>query len=223
MADLTEADRIFELPLPERGFTPLPHHQDHVPAGQDDDLARRPKRFRQRSSRPAPDVNPHARLPGSPNERLAPLFRNRFHAHPQTIPAHAHSKRLLPPAVTSPGTSAEINDPVADPTVAAAEPRAAATGRTPHGHTATAPREKAGRRHCHGSAALLPSRPAAVRFGGTPETAGRGATDRDGAARDTSPGRAGAPPLAMSGSSISMLGHPPPATRPTDEAPVVEA
>jgi len=74
---------------------------------------------------------PHARLAGSPNERLALLFRDWFRAHPAAVPAYAAFKLRLAEAVGDLGVYTDVKDPVVDLVVALAEPWAAETGWTP--------------------------------------------------------------------------------------------
>ena len=129
VADLDEADRAFARPLAELGFEQLPFHQDHVPAGSADDPARWAKRFWSR--RAGGDVNLHVRLLGSPNERLALLFRDWFRAHPEAVPGYAAFKRVLAEHAADIGVYSDVKDPVVDLVVAVAESWAAATGWTP--------------------------------------------------------------------------------------------
>jgi dephospho-CoA kinase len=115
---------------------------DHVPAGSGDDPARWTKRLWSRreyadpDAGPAPDANLHVRLAGSPNERLALLFRDWFRAHPEAIAAHARFKRELAQAVADIDVYSDVKDPVVDLVIAVAEPWAAGTGWTPHGPAA---------------------------------------------------------------------------------------
>ncbi|WP_411143788.1 GrpB family protein [Streptomyces sp. x-80] len=95
VADLPEAARTFEAPLSGAGFTRSPYEHDHVPAGRTDDPERWTKRLWLRRGGPGPDVNLHVRRVGSPNERLALLFRDWFRAHPEAVPAYARFKREL--------------------------------------------------------------------------------------------------------------------------------
>jgi len=50
------------------------------------------------------DVDLHVRRVGSPNERLALLFRDWFRAHPEAVPAYAAFKRALADVVPDTGT-----------------------------------------------------------------------------------------------------------------------
>ncbi|MFD3932205.1 GrpB family protein [Streptomyces sp. NPDC058614] len=128
--DLDAAARAFEVPLTERGFEASPYRQDHVPAGSGDDPARWAKRLWMRRGHAGEDVNLHVRCVGSPNERLALLFRDWFLAHPEAVPAYADFKLTLAGAVPDVGTYADVKDPVVDLIVTVAEPWATATGWT---------------------------------------------------------------------------------------------
>jgi GrpB-like predicted nucleotidyltransferase (UPF0157 family) len=125
VADLDRAALEFDAPLRALRFQPLPYVRDHVPAGLDDDPARWAKRFWQRDG-----VNLLIRLAGSPNERLALLFRDWLRAHPEAVAAYGAFKSALA-AVVPPMEYTEIKDPVVDLVIAAAEPWARATGWTP--------------------------------------------------------------------------------------------
>ncbi|MFJ6569421.1 GrpB family protein [Streptomyces sp. NPDC091292] len=126
--DLQEAQDAFVRPLADRGFELTPYRQDHVPAGSDDDPARWTKRLWVRRGHREPDVNLHVRVTGSPNERLALLFRDWLRAHPDAVPAYAAFKQVLAGAVPDLATYADVKDPVVDLVVAVAEPWARATG-----------------------------------------------------------------------------------------------
>ncbi|MEV7217725.1 GrpB family protein [Kitasatospora cineracea] len=133
VADLDAAGRDFDGPLAALGFRRSPHRHDHVPAGSDDDPGRWAKRLWLRRDRAAgPDCNLHVRLLGSPNERLALLFRDWFRAHPEAVPGYARFKQLLAAAVTDLDTYADVKDPVVDLVTAVAEPWAATTGWSPY-------------------------------------------------------------------------------------------
>lgn len=71
------------------------------------------------------DVNLHVRLLGSPNERLALLFRDWFRAHPEAVPAYAAFKRVLADNVREIGSYADVKDPVVDLVITVAESWAA--------------------------------------------------------------------------------------------------
>ena len=131
VADLDGAAAAFDAPLLAQGFRRLPFERDHVPAGRDDDPAGWAKRFWARREHPDGDANLHARTAGSPNERLALLFRDWLRAHPAAVPAYARFKATLADSVPDLAAYADVKDPVVDLIIAAAEPWAAATGWTP--------------------------------------------------------------------------------------------
>jgi GrpB-like predicted nucleotidyltransferase (UPF0157 family) len=128
VADLESAAHQFDRPLGVRGFRRMPYEADHIPAGIEDDPARWAKRFWTRRGHTGGDVNLHVRLAGSPNERVALLFRDWLRAHPSAVSAYSAFKRGLAEAVADLHTYAEIKDPVVDLVIAAAEPWAAANG-----------------------------------------------------------------------------------------------
>jgi GrpB-like predicted nucleotidyltransferase (UPF0157 family) len=131
VANLTIAALEFDAPLLTLGFQRLPYEHDHVPAGILDDPARWAKRFWLRRGHAGGDVNLHARLVGSPNERLALLFRDWLRAHPAAVSAYSALKRSLADMVTDLDTYAEVKDPAVDLVIAAAEPWAAVSGWSP--------------------------------------------------------------------------------------------
>ncbi|MFD7662077.1 inositol monophosphatase family protein [Streptomyces sp. NPDC059788] len=131
VTDLAAADAAFDAPLAARGFVRSRHERDHVPAGRDDDPARWAKRLWTRRGGPGPDVNLHVRCAGSPNERLALLFRDWFRAHPGAVPAYARFKRELAHRTADIGSYAEVKDPVVDLVAEVAEAWAAETGWRP--------------------------------------------------------------------------------------------
>ncbi|MER7846180.1 GrpB family protein [Kitasatospora sp. NPDC096077] len=135
VTDLAEAERAFDQPLAAMGFRRSPYQHDHVPAGLDDDPERWTKRLWSRRSHAGADCNLHVRLLGSPNERLALLFRDWFRAHPEAVPAYAQFKTLLAGAVGDIGVYADIKDPVVDLVITVANSWAAETGWAPHGTT----------------------------------------------------------------------------------------
>jgi GrpB-like predicted nucleotidyltransferase (UPF0157 family) len=73
-------------------------------------------------------VNLHVRLAGSPNERVALLFRDWLRAHPAAVPAYSAFKRGLAGAVADLGVYTDVKDPVVDLVIAAAETWATETG-----------------------------------------------------------------------------------------------
>ncbi|MFJ2738642.1 GrpB family protein [Streptomyces sp. NPDC087440] len=132
VADLAAAEAAFAEPLAARGFRLSPYRNDHVPAGLDDDPANWTKRlWTRRSEDGASAVNLHVRRTGSPNERLALLFRDWFRAHPEAIPSYARFKQSLADAVDSTGVYADVKDPVVDLVITVAEPWAAQTAWKP--------------------------------------------------------------------------------------------
>jgi GrpB-like predicted nucleotidyltransferase (UPF0157 family) len=131
VADLDRAAAAFDAPLAKLGFARWPYRQDHVPAGRDDDPARWTKRLWSRRDHPDGDANLHVRLRGSPNERLALLFRDWFRAHPEAVPGYGRFKRLLADAVADQDTYTDVKDPVVDVLGELAESWAASTGWRP--------------------------------------------------------------------------------------------
>jgi GrpB-like predicted nucleotidyltransferase (UPF0157 family) len=128
VSDLDAAADAFDGPMAEFGLTRFPYQQDHVPVGRSDPPHLWAKRL---WSGPTPDgerVNAHCRLVGSPNERLALLFRDWFRAHPAAIPAYARFKEVLASAVDDPGVYTDVKDPVVDLVITCAEQWAAAVG-----------------------------------------------------------------------------------------------
>jgi GrpB-like predicted nucleotidyltransferase (UPF0157 family) len=128
VADLEAAAREFDGPLLVEGFRRMPYERDHIPAGLDDDPARWAKRLWTRRDHAGGDVNLHARLAGSPNERVALLFRDWLRAHPAAVAAYSELKRSLAAVVTDLDIYAELKDPAVDLVIAAAEPWASRTG-----------------------------------------------------------------------------------------------
>jgi GrpB-like predicted nucleotidyltransferase (UPF0157 family) len=133
VADLDAAADALTAPLAAMGFERLPYENDHVPAGTDDDPSRWVKRLFARRDHRDGRVNLHIRLVGSPNERLALLFRDWFRAHPESVPAYASFKRTLAAELDDIEIYADVKDPVVDLVITVAEPWATATGWTPNG------------------------------------------------------------------------------------------
>jgi GrpB-like predicted nucleotidyltransferase (UPF0157 family) len=128
VADLEPAARDFDEPLGTQGFQRVPYEHDHVPAGLEDDPGRWVKRLWSRRGHAAGDENLHVRLAGSPNERVALLFRDWLRAHPAAVPAYSAFKRGLAGAVADLGVYTDVKDPVVDLVIAAAETWATETG-----------------------------------------------------------------------------------------------
>jgi GrpB-like predicted nucleotidyltransferase (UPF0157 family) len=128
--DLDRAAGVLDAPLAALGYVREPWDHDHVPAGTVDDPERWVKRLWSRRNHPDGSVNLHLRVAGSPNERLALLFRDWFRAHPEAVPAYAEFKRVLAAEVSDIGVYSDVKDPVVDLVIAVAEPWAAASGWT---------------------------------------------------------------------------------------------
>ena len=119
--DLDRAVEAFDEPLGALGFGRGPYGHDHVPAGSLDDPDLWVKRFWSRRGSGDDDVNLHVRIAGSPNERLALLFRDWLRSHPTSVPAYAAFKRVLAGAVADSRAYSEAKDPVVDLVVTIAE------------------------------------------------------------------------------------------------------
>jgi GrpB-like predicted nucleotidyltransferase (UPF0157 family) len=130
--DLDAAAAAFDAPLARLGYLRLPYDRDHVPAGDGSDPALWAKRYWRRRDHPAGDVNLHVRIVGSPNERLALLFRDWLRAHPLAVAAYARFKAELAEEVVGLEAYTEIKDPVVDLVVAAAAGWARDTAWQPH-------------------------------------------------------------------------------------------
>ena len=127
VTDLVDAQEHFDQPLRELGFEGFPIGRDHVPAGRRDDPALWAKQFWARRGT-GEDVNLHVRVSGSPNERLALLFRDWMRAHPQAVIAYSAIKRSLAAAIPDLDTYAEVKDPIVDLVIVTAEEWATETG-----------------------------------------------------------------------------------------------
>jgi GrpB-like predicted nucleotidyltransferase (UPF0157 family) len=125
VSSLSLADHAFDAPLGSLGFRRSVHEQDHVPAGQTDDSDKWTKRLWMRRGHPGGDVNLHVRGTGSPNERLALLFRDWFRAHSDAVPAYAAFKFALAHSTLDVDTYTEVKDPVVDLVMVVAEAWAA--------------------------------------------------------------------------------------------------
>ncbi len=131
VTDLEAVDQALDQPLRSLGFVPSPHRGDHVPAGRHDDPGLWSKRLWLRRGHPDGDVNLHVRPVGSPNERLALLFRDWFRAHPEAVPAYGAFKTALAGASADTDTYSDVKDPVVDLVMVSAEAWAASTGWPP--------------------------------------------------------------------------------------------
>ncbi|MFC3384738.1 GrpB family protein [Couchioplanes azureus] len=131
VADLDAAATAFDGPLAAFGFFRRPYEQDHVPAGRDDPPQRWAKRYWNKRNPGEQQVNLHCRLVGSPNARLALLFRDWFRSHAQAVPAYARFKGVLAAAVDDVDIYTDVKDPVVDLVVIVAEEWATATGWSP--------------------------------------------------------------------------------------------
>lgn len=129
--DLDAAAATFDGPLAGFGLVRRPYQQDHVPAGRDDPPQRWAKRLWGRPGTGGERAIVHCRLVGSPNERLALLFRDWFRAHPGAVPAYARFKESLAAAVGDLEVYTDVKDPVVDLVIEVAEEWAAATGWRP--------------------------------------------------------------------------------------------
>ncbi len=131
VADLAVTD-TFAYSLESLGYVSNPNVMyDHIPAGVVDDQMRWAKRFFSRRAAGVDAVNLHVRMRGSPNERLALLFRDWFRAHPAAVPAYAAFKRRLAAISSDVGMYASVKDPVVDLVMVVAEDWARATGWSP--------------------------------------------------------------------------------------------
>jgi GrpB-like predicted nucleotidyltransferase (UPF0157 family) len=128
VTELVDAQERFDGPLHDLGFARAPNGtRDHVPAGRGDDPALWAKRFWARRGT-GEHVNLHVRLSGSPNERLALLFRDWMCAHPQAVIAYSAIKQSLAAAIPDLDTYADVKDPIVDLVIVIAEEWAMETG-----------------------------------------------------------------------------------------------
>jgi GrpB-like predicted nucleotidyltransferase (UPF0157 family) len=126
--DLTEAADAFDDPLRALGLVRRPWERDHVPAGRDDDPARWAKRLWGRADPDGERINLHCRVAGSPNERLALLFRDWLRAHPLAVAAYSQFKQVLAATVDDLDLYTDLKDPIVDLVIVAAEDWARAAG-----------------------------------------------------------------------------------------------
>jgi GrpB-like predicted nucleotidyltransferase (UPF0157 family) len=122
---------VFDGPLGALGFQRSPYESDHIPVGRADDPAVWAKRLWLRRGHPEGDVNLHVRRDGSPNERLALLFRDWFRAHTDAVPAYSAFKVALAEISADTGTYADVKDPVVDLVITIAETWASSVGWQP--------------------------------------------------------------------------------------------
>jgi GrpB-like predicted nucleotidyltransferase (UPF0157 family) len=73
-------------------------------------------------------VNLHIRVAGSPNERLALLFRDWMRTHSEAVPPYSAFKRALAAAAPDVDWYSDLKDPVVDLVVAVAESWARQSG-----------------------------------------------------------------------------------------------
>jgi GrpB-like predicted nucleotidyltransferase (UPF0157 family) len=126
--DLEAAAVAFADPLRDLEFERFPYAYDHVPAGRQDSQELWAKRFWARREHADGPVNLHVRVVGSPNERLALLFRDWFRAHPAAVQPYAEFKRGLAAVTGDIVSYTEVKDPVVDVVIVAAEAWAVSTG-----------------------------------------------------------------------------------------------
>ncbi len=131
VADLDRAAQALEEPLALLGFQAQPYVHDHVPAGSADDPGRWAKRVWARRDHPDGDANLHARVRGSPGERLALLFRAWFRVRAEAVAAYSAFKVALAAEVVDVERYSDLKDPVVDLVIVAAEQWAAASGWRP--------------------------------------------------------------------------------------------
>jgi GrpB-like predicted nucleotidyltransferase (UPF0157 family) len=132
VVDLEAAERDFTAPLATLGFAFKPYRGDHVPAGSGDSPDRWAKRYWSRRQHSGDDANLHVRRVGSPNERLALLFRDWFRAHPEAVPGYAAFKQTLAAHLPDIEGYTDVKDPVVDLVIGIAADWAADTGWRPH-------------------------------------------------------------------------------------------
>jgi GrpB-like predicted nucleotidyltransferase (UPF0157 family) len=129
--DLVAATDAFDSTLAALGFRRSPYEHDHVPVECSDSAEQWKKRLWTRREHLGGDVNLHVRRAGSPNERLALLFRDWMRAHPEAVASYASFKRSLAAVVPDLSSYSAVKDPVVDLVIAVAEPWAAATAWRP--------------------------------------------------------------------------------------------
>jgi GrpB-like predicted nucleotidyltransferase (UPF0157 family) len=129
--DLAAAAAAFDDPLRAFGLVRRPWQQDHIPAGRDEDPSRWAKRLWGKAEPGGERIILHCRVAGSPNERLALLFRDWFRVHPHAVAAYAQFKQVLAAAVDDLDMYTDVKDPVVDLVIVVAENWADTSGWTP--------------------------------------------------------------------------------------------
>ena len=128
VADLASAAGAIDLALAPMGLVRRPPQHDHVPEGIEDAPERWVKRLWGKAEAGGERIIVHARVVGSPNERLALLFRDWFRAHPAMVPAYGRFKQALAAAVDDLDIYTDVKDPVVDLVFRVAEEWATASG-----------------------------------------------------------------------------------------------
>jgi GrpB-like predicted nucleotidyltransferase (UPF0157 family) len=128
VAALGPSASVIDAALGPLGLVRRPWEQDHVPEGSGDDPRRWTKRLWGRAEPGGERIIVHARVVGSPNERLARLFRDWFRAHPAMVPAYGRFKLALAAAVDDLDLYTDVKDPVVDLVVQVAEAWATDSG-----------------------------------------------------------------------------------------------
>ena len=131
VGNLDAAERSSSPTFESLGFELSPIKADHVPAGRIDDPGLWSKRLWLRRIPGATDVNLHVRRVGSPNERLALLFRDWFRMHADAVVAYGAFKFALSQVCEDTGSYAEMKDPIVDVILVAAEEWASVAGWQP--------------------------------------------------------------------------------------------
>jgi GrpB-like predicted nucleotidyltransferase (UPF0157 family) len=114
--------------LQSLGFDQSSYESDHIPAGIIDSEENWSKRLWLRRTTDVMPVNLHVRRSGSPNERLALLFRDWFRSHPHAVPAYASFKSALAEICPDINTYSDFKDPIVDVVITAAEEWALSSG-----------------------------------------------------------------------------------------------
>jgi dephospho-CoA kinase len=128
VVDLQGVEVSASAPLEALGFQRSPQVMDHLPSGTIDDPDNWSKLLWLRRNPGSTDINLHVRRSGSPNERLALLFRDWFRTHPSAVPAYASFKIALAGLCPDSEAYANAKDPVVDLVMVAAEEWARTVG-----------------------------------------------------------------------------------------------